>query len=178
MLSEILLFQALKWREVKVTQSCLTLCNPMDCSLPGSSVHDILQARVLEWVAVPFSRRSSQPRDQTQVFRIAGRFFTVWATREAQEYWCGRSGFQQANSLPFEMPEKPKNTGVGSLSLLQRIFLTQESGWGLLHCRPAELPGWWCFYAVCGALRAQKSIPFLPQKVALFLRVACTELPW
>ena len=51
--------------------------NPMDCSLPGSSVHGILQARILEWVAVPFSRGSSQPRDQTQVSRIAGGFFIV-----------------------------------------------------------------------------------------------------
>ena len=58
--------------------------NPMDCSLPGSSVHGILQARILEWVAVPFSRGSSQPRDPTQVSRIAGGFFIVWATRESQ----------------------------------------------------------------------------------------------
>ena len=57
--------------EVKVTQPCLTLCDPMDYS-----VHGILQARILEWVAFPFSRGSSQPRDQTQVSRIAGRFFT------------------------------------------------------------------------------------------------------
>ena len=71
------------WRDLKVTQWCLTLCNPMDCSLPGSSVHRILQARILEWVVVPFSRRSSQPRDRTQVSCIAGRFFTSWATREA-----------------------------------------------------------------------------------------------
>ena len=57
--------------KVKVTQSCLTLCDPMDYT-----VHGIHQARILEWVAVPFSRGSSQPRDRTQVSRIAGRFFT------------------------------------------------------------------------------------------------------
>ena len=51
---------------LKVTQSCLTLCDPMDCSLPSSSVHGILQARVLEWVAISFSRGSSRPKDQTQ----------------------------------------------------------------------------------------------------------------
>ena len=68
--------------ESEVVQSCLTLCDPMDCSLPGSSVRGIFQARVLEWVAVSFSRRSSQPRDRTQVSRIAGRRFTIWATRE------------------------------------------------------------------------------------------------
>ena len=66
-----------------IAQSCLTLCNPMDCSPPGSSVHGILQARILEWVAIPFSRGSSQARDQTQVSCIASRFFTIWATREA-----------------------------------------------------------------------------------------------
>ena len=56
---------------------------PLDCSLPGSSVHGILQARILEWIAIPFSRGSSQPRDQTCVSHIEGRFFTIWATREA-----------------------------------------------------------------------------------------------
>ena len=67
-----------------VTQSWLTLCNPMDCSPPGSSVHGILQARILEWVASPFSRGSSWPRGRTRVCHIAGRFFTVWATRETK----------------------------------------------------------------------------------------------
>ena len=60
-----------------VTQSCLTLCNTMDCSLPGSSVHGILQERILEWVATPFSRGSSWPRDWTWVSCIADRFLTV-----------------------------------------------------------------------------------------------------
>ena len=56
--------------------SCVRLCDPMDFSQPGSSVHGILQARILEWVALPFSRGSSQPRDGTQVSHISGRFFT------------------------------------------------------------------------------------------------------
>ena len=60
-----------------VAQSCQTLCNPIDCSPPGSPVHGILQARILEWVAVPSSRRSFPPRDRTQVSRIAGGFFTI-----------------------------------------------------------------------------------------------------
>ena len=93
--------------KVKITQSCPTLCHPMDCI-----VHGILQARILEWVAFPFSRGSSQPRDQTQVSHIAGGFF-----------------------LPDEPQGKPKNNGVGSLSLLQQIFLTQELNQHLLHCR-------------------------------------------
>ena len=62
---------------VLVTQSCLILCDPMDCSPPGSSVHEILQARILEWVAISFSRGSSQPKDQTEVSHIAGRLFTI-----------------------------------------------------------------------------------------------------
>ena len=62
---------------VKVTQSCPTLCDPKDYSPPGSSVHGILQARMLELVAVSFSRGSSQSRDQTQVSCIAGGFFMV-----------------------------------------------------------------------------------------------------
>ena len=69
----------------EVIQSCPTLCDRMDCSLPGSSLHGILQARVLEWVAISFSRGSSQPRDQTQVSRTPGRRFNLWATREAQQ---------------------------------------------------------------------------------------------
>ena len=67
-----------------VTQLCPILCDPMDCRPTGSPVNGILQARILEWVAIPFSRGSSQPRDQTQVSHSAGGFFTSWATREAQ----------------------------------------------------------------------------------------------
>ena len=62
---------------VLVAQSCPTLCDPKDCSLPMSSVHGILQARILEWVAISYSRGSSRPRDRTQVSCIASRFFTV-----------------------------------------------------------------------------------------------------
>ena len=91
---------------MKVTQSYLTLCDPMNYT-----VHGMLQARILEWVAFPFSRGSSHPRGQTQVSRIADEFFTA------------------------EPQGKPKNTGVGSPSLLQRIFLTKELNQGLLHCR-------------------------------------------
>ena len=65
--------------KVKVTPSCSTLCNPMDYIVYG-----ILQARILVWVAIPFSRGSSRSRDWTQVFRVASGFFTSWATREAQ----------------------------------------------------------------------------------------------
>ena len=71
-----------KWSRSVVSDSC----DPMDCSLPGSPVHRIFQARALEWVVISFSRGSSQPRDRTQVSRTAGRHFTVWATREVSDY--------------------------------------------------------------------------------------------
>ena len=62
--------------ESEVTQLCPTLCDPMDCSLPGSAIHEIFQAIVLEWAAISFSRGSSQPRDRTWVSRIVDRRFT------------------------------------------------------------------------------------------------------
>ena len=71
----------MKWSEV--AQLCSTLCDLVDYSPPGSSVHGILQARILEWVVISLSRGSSQPRDRTQVSRIAGRGFNLWTTREA-----------------------------------------------------------------------------------------------
>ena len=135
--------------KVLVAQSYLTLCGLMDCSLPGSSVRGISQARILEWGAIPFSRGSSQPRDRTQVSYTAGRFFTIWANRDGvlEGLPCPppgdfpssvielRSPVLQADSLQAEPPGKPKNTGVGSLSLLQGNCLTQSSEWVLLHCR-------------------------------------------
>ena len=63
--------------------SCPTVCDPTECSPPGSSVHGTLQARILEWVTISFSRGSSWPRDQTQFSRIGGRHFNLWITREA-----------------------------------------------------------------------------------------------
>ena len=65
------------WTPCLVAQLCLTVCDPVDCSLPGSSVRGIHQARILEWVAVPSSRGSSQPRGRAQVSLIARGFFTV-----------------------------------------------------------------------------------------------------
>ena len=75
--------------ESKVTQSCPTLCDPMDCSLPGSSLHGILQARVLEWVAISFSRGSSQPRDRSQVSCIPGVsiFYFHGCNHHLQWFW-------------------------------------------------------------------------------------------
>ena len=96
-----------KWSEVLVAQSCLTLCDPMNCSLLGSSVHGTLQARILEWVAISFSRGSSQPRDQTQVSCIV------------------------ADSLPSEPPGKPLINKQVLLTVLEarksKIKLLTES---------------------------------------------------
>ena len=83
----------------EVAQSCPTLCDPMDCSLPRSSVHGIFQARVLEWVAIAFSRGSSQPKDRTQVSCIVGRRFTVWAITLSTvqvPYFCLGKGVPEA----------------------------------------------------------------------------------
>ena len=75
----------------EVTRSCPTLWDPKDCSLPGSNVHGIFQARILEWVATSFSRRSCRPRDWTLVSCIVGRHFTVWATRGSPQGYVLRS---------------------------------------------------------------------------------------
>ena len=81
--------------ESEVAQSCPTLCDPMDYAVRG-----ILQSRILEWVAFPFSRGSSQTRNRTQVSCIAGGFFTSIATREAQEYWMVAYPFSSGSSQP------------------------------------------------------------------------------
>ena len=75
--------EQVKLNQSEVAQSC-PFCDPIDCSVPGSSVHGIFQAIVLEWIAISFSRGSSQARDRTQVSRIVDRRFTVWATREVR----------------------------------------------------------------------------------------------
>ena len=102
-------------------QPCPTLSDPRTRAHQAPLSVGILQARMLEWVAMLFSRGSSQPRDHTQVSPL------------------------QVNSLPYEPPGKSMNNGVGNLSLFQGIFLTLELNWGLLHCRqdslPAKLPG-------------------------------------
>ena len=74
-----------KESESEVAQSCLTLCDPMDCSLPDFSVHGILQVRIMEWIAISFSRGASQPRDQTRISSTEGR---VLATRGSPQQWC------------------------------------------------------------------------------------------
>ena len=105
-----------KYGALTVTQSCPTLCDPMDYT-----AQRILQTRILEWVAIPFSRGSSQPRDWTQFSRIASGFFSSWATREAQEYWSG-----QPNPSPVDLP----NPGIepGSPALQADTLPSELSG--------------------------------------------------
>ena len=81
-----------KWSksDMLVAQLCLTLCDPRDCSLPSSSVYAIFQARILEWVFIPFSRGSFRSRDQTQVSCSAGGFFIVWATKKGKQVTKGQ----------------------------------------------------------------------------------------
>ena len=105
---------------VKVTQSCPTPYNSMDCSLPGFSVHGIFQARILEWVAIPISRISSQFRDWTQVSHITGELFTRFDTGKAQEYW---------SELPIPSPAEFPNPEVepGSPAFQANFFFYQLS---------------------------------------------------
>ena len=95
-----------------VAKSSLTLCNPMDCSLPGSSVQEILQARILEWVAVSFSRGSSQPRDWTRVSSIGRWLLYHWATRES--LFTATSLFPRERTMP---------SGGGSSDYLASLLL-------------------------------------------------------
>ena len=97
-----------------VAQSCPTLLDTMDCSPPASSVRGILQARTLEWVAMPSSRGSSQPKDQTQVSQIAGGFFTIWATRESQV-----NVFYIVYLYDFIVTVKTKEVAIANVCILQ-----------------------------------------------------------
>ena len=116
-------------------QLCPALCDPVDCSPPGSSVHGILQARILEWVTTLSSRGSSQPRDWTQVSGITGRFFSIWATSVACCCCCEvtsvvsnsvRPHRQQPTRLSHPWDSPGRNTGVGCHFLLQCMQVKSE----------------------------------------------------
>ena len=130
-----------------VPQSCLTLSNPMDCSLPGSSVHQVSQARILEWVAIPFSRGSSQPRDRTGVSCIAGGFFTVWATREVQEsllhitLYTGSRRNQLLDLFLILLEKQSVRTVLWKSSLKQYCDFKVVNPWLSKGCHHAKLLG-------------------------------------
>ena len=129
-------------------QLCLTLSNPTDCSPPGSSVHGILQARILKWAAIPPSRGSSQPRDQTHVScvsSISGRFFTHWATREVLEIDCQFSSVQSLGRVwlfatPWTAACQASLCIINSQSLLKLMSIESVMPSNhLILCRPLLL---------------------------------------
>ena len=173
---------------VKSLQSCQTLCDPIDCSPPGSPVPGVLQARTLEWVAISFFNAwkwKLKVKSLSHVRPSATPWTAAFQTPPSMgfsrpEYWSGwpfpfpgdlsnpgielRSLALQVDSLPAEQQGKPKNTGVGSLSLLQGIFPTQELKGGLLHCR-------WILYQLShkGSPNKNKPTVNLPPKVGKLL---------
>ena len=132
-----------------VAQSCPTLCNPMDYSSPGSPVHGILQAGILEWAATPFSRGSSWPRDWTwAILYHLSKFFTIWAPKGAWEvqshqlYWgCFPTCFwtpwawNKDTGPLYSIPWKWKESGSESCSVLS------DSSWPHGLCSPWHSPG-------------------------------------
>ena len=154
-------------------QSCLTLCNTMDCSPPDCFVHGILQARILEWVAMPSTKGSSQPRDQTQVSCIASRFFTDWAHRKAtrESKWF----IFKSRDSPLRQP-RFWSAKSGAMSLLTiashyELFIgdfnnqrTTELFPEVLDCFPFGMKP--CFYK-----SSLKIILFLPFVTLMIFRV-------
>ena len=134
-----------------VTKSCPALCDAADCSLPGSSVHGILQARILEWVAISFSRGSSRPRNRTRVTCIAGGFFADWAMREAHDM-SRLTKFLRALRAPEWSspgalhPLSPKasvsttSCAMGHLASTRRLLKVNSSDWTQLSWAS---PGLW-----------------------------------
>ena len=121
---------------VLVAQSCPTLWYPIDWDPPGSPVHGILQAKILEWVVISFSKGSCWPGDRTQVTCTAGRFFTVWATREAHDktrQCIKKQRHYFANKGPYS-----KTYGF-SISHVWMWDLDHKKGW---------MPKNWCFWTV------------------------------
>ena len=160
---------------VLVTQSCLTLWNPMDHSLPGSSIHGLLQARIPEWVVIPFSRKSAQPWDWTWVSCIASGFFTVRATRKAVIF------FERAPRFSLILPFYTRDSGPCRFSLAQLSsprFLNHlfADAWGLFDSSkpgdttmsrtslPTSLQGFWgplCTGTISHGLRLTHAAPAL-----------------
>ena len=124
-------------KKVKISQSCLTLCDPMDYT-----VHGILQARILEWVAFPFSRGSSQPRDRTQVSHTVGGFFISWATREVSVYYYKVHNLFTKSFFPFLTKEIAKNSPLawGWEGDWVDVLLLGNSS--LLPCHLADYSPW------------------------------------
>ena len=136
-----------KWKKVKVKVKvkslsrvpCPTLCNPMDCSLPGSSVHRILQVRIPEWVAISFSRGSSWPRARTQVSRIGGRRYNLWATREDMRHK------QQLNKIlcKHRIWKDLDKSNFLVRSMYKVLSRVKKSSLTSNKCRKIKVSYWW-----------------------------------
>ena len=123
------------WVKVFVTQTCLALCDLMKRNLPSSSVHGILQARILGWVAIPFSSGSSQPRDRTQVSHMAGRSFAIWATKLSQLCWKWKWKLVTQLGITLFDPMDCSLPGPLSIEFSRQEYLT-----GLPFPFPGDLP--------------------------------------
>ena len=150
-------------RFVLVAQSCPTVCYPIDCSPPGSSVHGILQARILEWVTMPSSRGSSLPiaTEWTPVSCIAGRLFTIWATRKGcnagvvgSVHGLGRSpGGGHGNPLQYSCLENPMDRGACCATVCRVTkSQTRPSNWA--HTRPDSM-----LHPLNGPFRSKPTFP-------------------
>ena len=137
---------------VLVTQLCLSLCDPTGCSLPGSSVYGILQARILAWIVIPFSRGSFQSRNRAQVSCVAGRFFTVWATGKIRKtidltIWTSVS---KAISLLFNMLSRfiiaflPKN---------KHLLISWLHSPSTMILEPKKIKSWFLFFPLLFAMK-------------------------
>ena len=148
---------AMQEKESEVTQLRLTLCDPADCSLPGSSVREILQARILEWVAISFSRGSSRPRDRTRVSCIGVRHFTIWANREVNN-WESTAIFRHLTSIFW-------NEGLLTYGIWSHHFMANWRGKGRNSDR---------FYFG----RAPKSLQMVTAAMKLKDTCSLEEKPW
>ena len=140
-------FWAAKMLEKKfeslVSRSCPTLCDPMDWSLPGSSVHGIFQVRILDWVAISFSRGFSRPRDQTWACHIVDRCFTIWATRKVLKCWrvvckdiCSRSPRKRRPGTRVQSPVR--------VTVCCSTADTLCTAWGMWWVQHVTAPGTPC----------------------------------
>ena len=141
-----------KWKSL--AQSCLILCNTMDCSPSGSSVHGILQARILAWVAIPFSRGSSQAGDWTQVSCTAGRFFTIWAiavmppAQEQRQHMGEASLRKQLEKWSLTLTDHTQSHGFMNFLLDETVpfsflSLATRSIWQTRHGNSDAIPSAW-----------------------------------
>ena len=152
------------WGCVCYSLSCARLCDFMDCTLPGSSVHGILQARILKGVAIPFFKGSSWPRDQTRVPWVADRFFTIWATREALERYV-RSDQSLSRVWLFATPwiaARQASLSITNLrsSLKLTSFESVMPSSHLILCRPLLL------------------LPTIPPSIRVFSSESTLRIRW